>query len=53
MGKGSNVKFKGRSRSGTGAIVNVKDSMRGKFFEVKPDDGTKNISLRAAQLTAI
>ena len=52
MGKGSKGKFKGRSRSGTGVIVVVKDSERGKFFEVKLDDGTKNISLRAAQLTA-
>lgn len=53
MDKGSKVKFKGRSHSGTGVIVEVKDSVRGKFFEVKPDDGTKNISLRAAKLTAI
>ena len=53
MKQGGKVKFSSRSRSGTGVIIGVKDTERGKFFEVKPDDGSKNISLRAAQLTAI
>ena len=52
MKKGDKVKFKGKSRSGVGEIVEVRDSLRGKFFEVKPSDGTKNITVRAAQLKA-
>ena len=52
MKKGDKVKFQGRSRSGTGEIVNIKDSLRGKFYEVKPEGEGKNITLRAAQLAA-
>jgi hypothetical protein len=51
--KGDKVKFKGKSRSGIGEIVSIKDSLRGKFYEVKPDGEGKSITLRAAQLTAI
>ena len=52
MKKGDKVKFKSRSRSGAGEIVDIKDSPRGKLYEVKPNDGSKNLSLRAAQLSA-
>ena len=52
MKKGDKVKFTGRKRSGVGEIVGIKDSPRGKFYEVKPNDGSKNLSLCAAQLSA-
>lgn len=52
MKQGDKVKFTGRSRSGVGEIVAIHETHRGNFYEVKPDDGTKNIKVRAAQLSA-
>lgn len=53
MNKGSKVKFTGRSRTGVGEIVDIKETMRGKFYEVKPDDGGKSIKVRAAQVSPV
>ena len=52
MNKGKKVKFSARTRSGVGVIVDIHKTAKGDFFEVKPDDGSKNIKVRAAQIQA-
>ena len=51
MKVGDKVKFSARVRSGAGVIVGVTDTAKGAYYEVKPDDGSKNIKVRAAQLS--
>lgn len=52
FGVGKKVKFYARVRQGVGVIVGKTDGLKGHFWEVKPEDGSKNIKLRESQLSA-
>ena len=49
---GQKVHFTARVRSGKGVIVNKIEGGKGHFWEVKPDDNSKNVKVRESQLTA-
>lgn len=49
---GQKVHFTARVRSGKGVIVNKIEGGKGRFWEVKPDDNSKNVKVRESQLKA-